>query len=275
MEAEQLVQQGKLDEALESLQEQIRGNPADPKLRVFLFQLLAVLGDWDRAMTQLNVVAEMDGSAIGMATLCRVLLNCEALRGEIFAGKRAPHIFGEPAEWVGWMVQANQLAGQEAWAAAGELRDQALEQAPAVPGTINDEPFEWVADADNRLGPILEAIIEGKYYWVPFAAIQALEVHEPEDLRDLVWAPAVFTWTNGGRAVGFLPARYPGTEAAADYAIRLGRRTEWLEREGGFYLGLGQRMLATDQNEYPLLEVRQLTLNHPPSEAEAPETDDA
>lgn len=277
MEAEELVQQAKLADALNALQDQVRKNPADPKLRTFLFQLLAVLGQWDRAMTQLNVVADMDPGAIGTATLCRVLLNCEALRAAIFAGTRVPHIFGEPAEWVGWMVQANQLAAQEQWNASRELREQALEAAPAIPGTLNGEDFAWVADADSRLGPLLEAVIEGKYYWVPFSAIRSLKVNEPEDLRDLVWAPATFLWTNGGNAVGFIPVRYPGTESASDDALRLGRRTEWVERQGDLYVGIGQRMLATDQAECALLEVRELLLNHPdappaegPSEGEAP-----
>ncbi|MFO1349473.1 MAG: hypothetical protein U1F68_01835 [Gammaproteobacteria bacterium] len=36
------------------MQEQVRKNPANAKYRVFLFQLLAVLGQWERALNQLN-----------------------------------------------------------------------------------------------------------------------------------------------------------------------------------------------------------------------------
>ena len=79
-------------------------------------------------------------------------------------------------------------------------------------------------------------------------------MEKPTDLRDLVWKPAVFIWTNGGEASGHIPTRYSGTEACTDDALRLARRTDWQERDGGTCLGLGQRVLATDTDELPLLE---------------------
>ena len=48
-----------------------------PKLRVFLFQLLCVLGQWERALTQLNVAAELDAQALAMAQMYREALQCE------------------------------------------------------------------------------------------------------------------------------------------------------------------------------------------------------
>jgi len=262
MEPKDLLREGRLDEALKELQNQVRANPADAKLRVFLFQLLALMGNWERAMTQLNVAAEMDPDTLLMAQVCRPALNCEALRADIFAGKRAPLVFGEPEEWVGWMVQANQHAAKGEYDAAQQLRDRAFEAAPAVPGTIDDQAFEWIADADTRLGPILEAIVDGRYYWVPLSNIAEIVIEKPTDLRDVVWTPCMFTWANGGETVGLIPGRYPGSEAAADPVIRMARRTDWEDKGGGLYIGHGQRMLATDQGEYPLLEVRKITLQH-------------
>ena len=262
MEPKDLLREGRLDEALKELQGQVRAKPADAKLRVFLFQLLAVMGDWERAMTQLNVSADMDAETLLMAQVCRPALNCEALRADIFAGKRAPVVFGEPDEWVGWMVQANQLGAQGGYEAAQQLRDRAFEAAPAIPGTIDDNAFEWIADADSRLGPILEAIIEGRYYWVPFSQVREVIIEKPADLRDVVWAPCMFTWKNGGEAVGLIPGRYAGSEKADDPGIRLARKTEWEDKGAGLYVGQGQRMLATDQGEYPLFEVRKIVLHH-------------
>lgn len=269
MQAEELLRDGMLPEALSALQEQIRNDPADAKLRVFLFQLLSVLGQWDKAMTQLNVAAEMDSANLLMAQLSRYALNCEAFRKEVFAGGRTPLIFGEPAEWVSLLVQANQLlAGGKAEAAA-ELRDQAFEAAPGVSGTVNDEPFEWIADADNRLGPVLEGMIDGRYYWIPFDNIREITMEEPTDLRDLVWTPARFVWSNGGDAVGLIPTRYPSSEQSQDAAILLSRKTDWVEAGGEFYLGQGQRQLATDAAEYSLAEVRHVVLETECATAEA------
>jgi type VI secretion system protein ImpE len=271
-QAEQLVREGRLAEALVSLEEMIRGNPGKAPLRVFLFQLLCVLGQWERAMTQLNVAADMDSANLLMAKLCRPALLCERLRAEVFAGKRSPLIFGEPEAWVGWMVQANQLDAQGEFAPASDLRGQALQAAPAVAGSLNDQPFEWIADTDNRLGPMLEAIIDGRYYWVPFAHVHQLQTDPVTDLRDLVWAPATFTWSNGGESFGLIPVRYPGSESCADSALQMARRTEWRERPGGQYAGLGQRLFTTDSADYALLETRLIILGQgaPGTDGKAP-----
>ncbi len=78
---------GKLQESLGQLQDEVRRHPAEPKHRVFLFQLLSVMGQWDRAMTQLSVLAEMDASALAMVQAYREVLQCERLRLEVFAGQ--------------------------------------------------------------------------------------------------------------------------------------------------------------------------------------------
>jgi type VI secretion system protein ImpE len=115
-------------------------------------------------------------------------------------------------------------------------------------------------DGDNRVGPVIEAIVNGRYYWIPFQRIGSIQIDKPEDLRDLVWMPAHFTWANGGESAGLIPTRYPGSETSADPEVRRSRKTEWLEQPGGAYVGQGQRMFFTDSGEYPLMEVRNLTL---------------
>jgi type VI secretion system protein ImpE len=262
VKAEELLRSGQLNKALAALESEIRSDPANAKLRVFLFQLLCVLGDWGRALNQLNTAAELDTMNLLMAQVGRAALNCEALRGQIFAGKHLPLIFGKPDDWVGLLVQANQLVSEGKFEASRELRERAFEQAPPVAGTIDDEQFEWIADADTRFGPILEAIVDGKYYWIPFTAIKRIRIEPPADLRDVVWTPAILTWVNGGEAPGLIPTRYPGSESSEDEAVRLARKTEWIEKPGDVYVGLGQRMFATDTGEFSLLQVRQIELNH-------------
>ncbi|MCO6456059.1 MAG: tetratricopeptide repeat protein [Pirellulaceae bacterium] len=265
MLAEDKLREGKLDEALAELQNAVRGDPSNPKLRVFLFQLLSVLGDWNRALNQLNVAGEMDASTLAMVQMYREALNCEGLRAAVFAGQRSPLVFGEPEQWIALLMESLRLAGQGQFAASADLRDQAFEQAPTTAGSLRaestgDEPqaFEWIADADTRLGPMLEAIINGRYYWVPFHRIRRIDLEKPVDLRDMVWMPVHFTWINGGDIVGVIPVRYVGSEASANPLVRLARRTEWVEHDGGVVTGLGQRMLATDAGEFSLLDLREI-----------------
>ncbi|HEV2702964.1 MAG TPA: tetratricopeptide repeat protein, partial [Steroidobacteraceae bacterium] len=64
--AEAAFRAGDLAGALAALQLEVRGRPQDLKLRIFLAQLLMVLGQWDRALTQLSVVAELDALTLPM-----------------------------------------------------------------------------------------------------------------------------------------------------------------------------------------------------------------
>lgn len=254
MSAEQLLRDGKPEDALRALQDQIRQKPADPALRVFLFQLLCLLGQWDRALNQLNVAGEIDASTLAMVNTYRPALSCEAFREKVFAGEHTPLVFGDPQPWLAPLIQAlaEDAAGHSE--AAERLRDQAFELAPAVAGRLNDQDFEWLADADPRLGPVLEAIINGRYYWLPMMHIRSLSLEAPSDLRDLVWTPAHITLANGGEIVALLPSRYPGSAKAEDAGLRLARKTDWTA-EG---LPLGQRMFATDAGETALFDVRQI-----------------
>jgi type VI secretion system protein ImpE len=251
MQAQQLIRDGNLAGALTALQDAVRKDASNAKLRVFLFQLLSVMGQWPRALTQLNVAAELDAGTLPMAQTYREAIQCEALRADIFAGKRAPLIFGEPQPWLALLIEALQHDAHDP-ARAAAARAQAFEAAPASSGAIDGTPFAWLADADSRLGPVLEAIVNGRYFWIPFCRISRIVFDAPADLRDSVWTAATFTWTNGATTVGLVPTRYNGTVAAGGDALLLARRTEWLD-DGN---GLGQRMFASDAADYALLDVR-------------------
>jgi type VI secretion system protein ImpE len=264
---EEDVRQGKLEEALAGLQAAIRKAPADAKHRVLLFQLMSIMGQWERAMTQLNVVGDLDAKASPMVQTYRTALKCEELRAEVFAGKRMPLLFGEPAQWAALLVQSLLLGAQGKSDESDALHTQAFDQAPASSGKIDGQPFAWLADADVRLGPVLEAIIDGKYYWIPFGNLRVIRVEKPADLRDLAWIPAYLTLANGGEVVSLIPTRYPGSEASSDPAIRMARKTDWQVRKDGkdgTSTGLGQRMFSTDQGDYPLLEVRAIEFDPSP-----------
>lgn len=260
MSAETALKEGRTDEALRLLTSEVRNHPADVRRRVFLFQLLALLGQWERAQTQLNVVGELDAINGLMVTTYTAVLRGERERQAVFAGARSPVVIGQPEPWLALLLQAQKLDAQGQHAQAAPLRAQAFEQAPATAGSIDGHAFEWIADADPRFGPCLEVILEGGYSWVPFARIATLKFEAPSDLRDKVWAPAQITWSNGGQAVGFVPGRYPGSEAAGDDDFTLARKTAWNELGAGTLAGCGQRMLATDAGDHPLLDVRLLTL---------------
>lgn len=258
--AEALFRVGHLAESLSELQKDIRQRPADGRLRVFLAQLLMLAGEWDRALNQLNVAGELDSGSLPLKYTYSAAIQCERVREAVFRGERSPLVFGEPAPWIAQLIQSLTLQTQGNVAQAAVVRALALEAAPATAGTLNGAQFDWIADADSRLGPILEVLLNGEYYWVPFSRIRRVVAEAPVDARDLVWLPAQFTWTNDGEATGFIPVRYPGSERSADNSILLSRRTEWREIADHAFAGTGQRVLTTSSDELGVLEIREIEL---------------
>jgi type VI secretion system protein ImpE len=182
-------------------------------------------------------------------------------------------LFGEPEAWLATLIESSLRAGAGDAALAAELGARAMAQAPASSGRINGEPFAWIADGDARLGPILEAMVNGRYYWIPFTRLARIDLEPPADLRDMVWLPAQLQFSNGGEAIAMLPTRYPGSERSDDDQILMARKTEWRAAgadDGDRWLGLGQRVLITDVGEHDILSVRSIEFEPVPSEA-APE----
>jgi len=260
MKAEQLLKLGDLEGALASLQEDIRKTPTDIRLRVFLFQLLCILGRWERAIIQLKACATLDPYMSEMAHMYRTAIICEIHREKVFRSEQQPLVFGEPAEWIASMIEALRLQVDGNHRAARDLRERAFDAASTVSGTLNASGFSWVADADPRLGPLLEIIVNGRYFWAPFTAFSRITMHPPADLRDKVWMPATVTWSNSGEAVVLIPTRYAGTNDAAGNQHRLAQATDWLDAGTDITAGVGQRVLATDSEDCALMDLRELTI---------------
>jgi len=261
MSADELIKHGDLAGALGALQDVVRSDPSSAKHRVFLFQLLCVMGDWKRAVAQLKISAELDETAMTMAQMYREAIICEVYRQKVFAGEKEALVFGEPQEWVALIIEAQKLLATGNPTGAKDLRDKAFELAPAIKGQINGEEFSWIADADMRLGPLLEMIVNGRYFWMPFSAIKEITAEAPADLRDCVWTPVNMKLQNGSDIVGLIPTRYSGTVASEDADAMLGRKTDWQDAGGEAFVGIGQRLFATDQGDVGLMDLRKLTLD--------------
>ncbi len=255
----------KASESLKDLYERqaalVRKDPRRPEHRISLFQLFCIQGDWDRAFAQLAVLTELaSGEGDDLATFTRTydsLIRCERFRLSVFAGERQPLLLGEPEPWIAFLLQALALDQRGSAAEAAALRGQSFEAAPTSAFLLNGaQRADWLADADSRFGPMFEACLSGKYYWIPFNRVLEISIEPPADLRDLVWLPATIVFEGGGEEVAFLPVRYPGSERTDDEAIKRARRTEWLPLAGDYVRGIGQHMWTSGDDDFALLDVR-------------------
>lgn len=237
----------------------IRNHPSKIELRVHLSQLLMVFGQWQKALQQLQTIAQLDEKKIVITQTYCALIHAEIQRELTLSGQQEPLYFTKPNDWQILLAEALIARAHNQTAAAEKFQQHAYSEAPSSPVIINDEQANWIADGDSRLGPICEAYINGSYYWLPFDQIKQINIEKPQDLRDLVWIPATFTLMDSSQHFGFLPSRYAFSYMQHNDQFSLASLTEWKSLGEHSWAGVGQKMLITDNNEYPLLTIRTLT----------------
>ncbi len=252
---------GDLPGAIAGQKAAIRQQPTVPELRFLLFQLLSLAGDWAGATNQLAAQRKLLNAESPFLTLLEGLVRAEVTREQVFRGEAPPRILGEPPAWVASLARALELSAKGRHEEAEALRGAALEAAPGVSGVLNDLAFAWLMDGDSRLGPLLEIVLNGSYFWVPQSRVRSLAIEPPEQPRDLVWAVAQITLETGAALPAFLPARYPHAAQWPDDALRLARRTDWQSSVKECFEGQGQRVWMTDAAETSFLEARSLQFN--------------
>jgi type VI secretion system protein ImpE len=259
--ADALLRAGDLAGARAALVAVVRSQPADEQARMFLFQLLALAGEWDKARAQLQALAQLSPEAQMLAVAYGQAIEAEALRARVFAGEARADVLVDADGWAAGLADAVQLLAQGRTEEGLAARDAAFDAAPDASGTFNDTAFEWIADCDSRFGPALEAIVGGRYGLIPFDAIEKITSDGPVDLRDLVWYPVQIAFKAGQSVAAMLPARYPGTETSAESAEQLARATSWAEAPWG-EAGRGQHLLTLDgDDDQGLLALRTLVFS--------------
>ena len=238
MRANALLQAGKLDEAIEVLGIELRDNPTDAQRRTFLFELLCFAGKYDRAEKQLDVLAQGGRQSQLGALLYRSALHAERTRQSMFEREDFP---------------------RESAAAA------------SFSATLNGAPVHLLRDADARIGPRLEIFAAGQYMWLPFEHIASIRMEPPKQLRDLLWARAIVRTgpTFRGLELGevLVPVLTPLAWQDSDDAVRLGRVTEWYADAAGIQVPAGQKVLLADEQEIPILELREVEIAAVPAVA--------
>jgi len=232
MTAEQLLKDGQLDEAIEQLVGEVRNDPTNVRRRTFLFELLCFGGEFSRAEKHLDVLATAGPQSGLGALLYKGALTAERTRQEMFEKDTFP-----------------------------KVATNAPPDVP-IPFQVNGKPYSSLADADARIGSNLELIVAGSYMWLPLNMVESVRTEAPKRLRDLLWLPATIKTTAAfqGRELTsvLVPVITPGSWKSSDSATRLGRVTVWEESAGVPAVPLGQKLLIADEEDWPILEIREI-----------------
>ena len=257
MNAKALLEAGRLTAAIEVLNGELKTRPNDLPARTLLFDLLLYAGDLTRAERQLDVIGHQGGgaeAAIGVR-FSQNLLAAEKARARLFAEGVRPRFLLEPPLAVSRHLEALDRTREGRQDEARALLDGAAASRTPICGVVGGTTLDDFRDADDLLAPVLEVFTATGYFWVPWEQIQFLEVPAPRTLRDLLWTPANLSTFDGQLGEVTLPGLYPGTSSSADDSLRLGRKTEWIERDGGPVRGLGRKLFLVGDEARTLLEL--------------------
>lgn len=254
-----LLSTGDLEGVRALLIDTLKRAPADEPARMFLWQLMAVSGEWDKAISHLRTLAQVSAESQILATVYNQAITAEKIRLDAYAGKGPFTVLVSSSEWIDTLAKGLTALAKGDVSEGERLRDEAFDAVGDTPGEIDGEGFLWIADADSRLGPCFEAIVSGRWGLVPFEAVTQIKTEGPQDLRDVVWLPVEMMLRSGQSAAALLPARYPGSEGQAA-PLKLGRETIWNTGASGDQPA-GQRLWSTDAGQdVGLLDFRLLTM---------------
>ncbi len=254
---------GRLTQAIEAMNAEVRGHPRDANRRGFLGELLCLAGNLERADLQYDAIAAQDQAlALGTA-LIRQLISGEQARREFFLSGRVPEMFGAPPEHMRLTLEASIRLREGAIAEAAGLLARAEEARPQVAVTHDGAAFDDFRDLDDLTASFFEVVTStGKYYLVPFERIASVEFFAPERPRDLMWRRAQMSVIDGPEGEVFIPVAYlpPAGYPAASVtdAARLGRTTDWVGGDGAPTRGIGQRSYLLGEDSIGILELHHL-----------------
>ncbi len=258
MEAKELIRAGKLGEARTFLVSEVKARPADPGVRTLLFQVMALLGEWDKAERQLDVLAAQDvATEIGVQTY-KNILSTERQRCEVFEFKRRPSLLPSTPPYLELVFALWERLNRRDIDEASELQYKIDAARPTISGRCNDRPFTGFCDTDAYLAPFFEAMVHDRYVWIPMEYVRELLLPEPKTLLDTIWAPAHVTTWEGLTMQCTLPVMYPLSFAHRADQVKMGRITEWAHIGGLFSRGVGQHVFQAGDEEIGLLEIREI-----------------
>jgi type VI secretion system protein ImpE len=260
--AAELYQSGQLDEAIQAATEAVKRNPTDTSVRGLLVQLLCFAGELERADAQLNTIGVQQTEALLGVALIRQLIRAEQARQQFYSEGRLPEFLQDPPPHLKLHLEASIRVREGNLTEALSLVTQAEEQRPRVTGRCNGEAFEGLRDLDDLTSCFFETLTSnGKYYWVPFERIERVEFRKPEKPVDLLWRRCRMIVRQGPDGEVFLPSLYAGSASQSDNALRLGRATDWRDRDGEPVRGIGQRILLFGDTDRPILELSEVEIN--------------
>lgn len=268
-EAKTLLSANDIEGAINAAINHVKGKPTDMTARTFLFELLALAGEYDRADKQLDVLGQQDANALIGAQIYRQCTDGERKRQKVFTADAVPEFITARPAYVQYLLDAIRELRNGNADAAREKLEQSEEERPAIAGKLNGEKgFADFRDYNDLTASVLEIFLKGEYIWLPLEFIKKIEIPSRKNLRDIYWTQATVEMKDGTNGEIHLLGLYANTFKHSDNEIRTGKATDWIEAGGDIYAGAGTRLFWYDGEAKPLVEIETIEFS---GESEATE----
>lgn len=255
MTIDQLLKAGNLTDALNTAASAVKADAKSEQARALFVELLCINGEFERADAQLNTLINLNPElGLGLAHW-RQLIKAAQTRVDVFSLQSKPDLVEQPT--------ANIAAALDRLVAIRE-QDQARLQQLAVEleaedintlVAINKDKPAIMRDVDDITANVFEVLgTNGKYFWLDYNQIQAIEVSKPTRAIELIWRKAAITLTNGSEGEVYIPAIYP---TKGDEKSALGIKTDWQEQHG-IFTGVGLKTWLVGDDQVTINQLKRL-----------------
>src|ERR1700744_380383 len=212
-----LFRAGKLDDAIAAAQAALRKSPTDLNARVLLGELLAFVGNLERADVVLDAASAIDPTTAMVVAEFRQLIRADMARRQLFRDGRVPEFLSDPTETQRLQLAALVVLRGGDLARAANQANAAAAVRPRASGHQVDTAFDDWRDADDLLAGSFEVLTTtGKYFWIPTERVVTLEFHAPKRPRDLLWRRVSMSVSEGPDGEVYIPTVYATDEPMSD-----------------------------------------------------------
>ncbi|MCG6202374.1 type VI secretion system accessory protein TagJ [Psychromonas antarctica] len=253
----EMLQMGKLTEAIQWLESELKEDPLNIDFRSTLIELLCVKGELDRADKQLNIMVQKHPEFLIGATNLRQLIRAEQARKDFSNGISVPELFSGTNEHSEALIQLNvelHNGDRDSIRASAENLEKIR---PALTMKLDNSAVTELRDLDDTLGGFVEIFgTDGKFYLAELSEIEVISFKPPVSIIEQVWRRVDLSIKEGPSGEAHVPLVYVQSETDAE---KLGRETDWKEISTDMMVGKGQKMWLVDDSAVTFSEFKRLT----------------
>ena len=252
----EMLQAGKLTDAIQYLETQLKDDPMNVDFRSSLIELLCIKGDLERADKQLNLMVQKHPDFVIGATNLRQLIRAEQARKDFANGLSVPELFnGTNSHSEALLKLSVELHNGDA--ASMKMTAEKLEEnRPELTIKLNENMVSEMRDLDDTLGGFIEIFgTDGKFYLAELSQIDFISFKPAASIIEQVWRRVDLSIKDGPSGEAHIPLVYAKSETDAE---KLGRETDWKEFTTDFMIGLGQKMWFVDDAAVPFSDFTRL-----------------